>query len=173
MQEININREKAREFKKNRLKERIEAKCNCKINIIENTVIINADPYNEFIAKNIIHAFGRGFNIDAAECLLQEDYYFSSINIKNLFKSKERIRQVKARLIGRDGKAKNYIEKLSNTKISIYGNTISFIGDMEGISEAEIGINSIIYGFNHGIAYAKMQKQHKKNKLNQIKLNNK
>ncbi len=165
MQEINITHEKMREFKKTRIKKYLETKCNCEIEINENIIHIKSDPYTEFTVKNVIHAFGRGFDLETAENLFNENCYFSSINIKILFNSKKRIVQIKARLIGREGKAKAYIERTSGAKISVYGGSVSFIGNVEQISEAEIAINSILNGFKHGIAYANMQRYHKKNKV--------
>ena len=173
MQEINISYKKLSEFRKKEIKQILEKDYNCKIEFNENIIYITAEAYIEFLVKNIIQAFSRGFDIKTAKLLENENCYFSQINIAQMFSSKKRLLQVKARIIGKEGKAKNYIERITGVKLSIYGNSVSFIGDSKQIEEAEIAINSIINGFNHGSAYARMQKQHKKNLLEKHKLQNK
>ena len=48
--------------------------------------------------------------------------------------------------------------------ISVYGDTISIIGDITQIAEAETAINTIIDGGTHRLAYIKMEAMHRKNK---------
>ncbi len=163
MQEINISYKKLYEFKKKDISSILEKDYSCKIDINENLIYISADPYNEFLVKNIILAFSRGFDLNTAKLLENENFYFSQINIKQAFGSKKRLMQVKARIIGKDGKAKKYIERITGVKMCVYGNTVSFIGNTDQIEEAEIAVNNIMNGFNHGSAYAKMQTQHRKN----------
>src|SRR5277367_1009614 len=105
----------------NGLRERLK----CKIEIEDNVITIDGDSYDEFNAKNVITAFGRGFDLEKAYKLLNEEYFFQQINLKDAFGSKEQIMRIKARIIGTDGKAKEYMESVSGADIVIFGSSIS------------------------------------------------
>jgi ribosomal RNA assembly protein len=153
---------------KEALKE-IESKLNCSIRIMnENEIEIEGEPYAEYNAKNVISAFGRGFDMQTALKLLSEDYFFSIINLKDIFKNKDQIHRIKSRVIGKEGKSKNYIEEVSGAIISIYGNTISFIGTTDELKIASTAINILIEGGTHKKAYRSMEDL--KRKLNETKI---
>lgn len=145
---------------------RVERLCKCKIEINpeDDFVEIKGDAYSEYSAKNIIYAFGRGFEMEIASKLSDMDYYFSSINLDEAISSEKRVKQVKARIIGESGRTKLYIEQVSGAKLSIYGDTVSFIGRIEEINEAETAVNTLIGGGTHRLAYLKMEAAHRKNK---------
>lgn len=167
MQQIYIPSERIWVLRKDRkLLDALERICKCTIDVKEeDAVVINApDGYGEFVARNILFAFGRGFELQDAEKLLNDDYYFNSIDIGRLLGNEKRVKQVKARIIGEDGKTKIYIESVSGAKLSIYGDTVSFIGTPSQISEAETAVDILIHGGTHRVAYSKMEAQHRKNK---------
>ncbi len=74
MQEINISYKKLYEFKKKDISSILEKDYSCKIDINENLIYISADPYNEFLVKNIILAFSRGFDLNTAKLLENENF---------------------------------------------------------------------------------------------------
>ncbi len=148
-----------------RSKRLIERACNCRISIdTDDMVLISGSPYDEFVAKNVIYAFGRGFDMEVAGRLLDENCYFSSIDLKDELGSEKRVRRIKARIIGENGRTKRYIESVSSAKISVYGDTVSFIGGIEEIKEAETAVNTLIEGGAHRLAYLRMEAAHRKNK---------
>lgn len=168
MQQLFITAERLKSLKKDKediaLVERI---CKCKVRFEDDCVVIEGeDGYCEFVAKSIIFAYGRGFEMKRAELLENQDYYFEYIDIGEIFSSKKRIMQVKARIIGENGKTKSYIESVSGAKISVYGDTISFIGTALQIEEAKTAINTLLDGGSHKLAYSKMEAAHRKNKDN-------
>lgn len=149
MQTVYIPKERLRRLKQDRgLVSRVEKLCNCKIGIdAENEFVeVSGEAYGEYTVKNIVYAFGRGFEMELACKLAEMDYYFSSINLDEALSSEKRIKQVKARIIGESGRTKTYIEQVSGAKISVYGNTVSFIGRIEEINEAETAVNTLIDG---------------------------
>lgn len=170
MQQLHITAERLKALRKEKdtitLVERI---CKCKVSIDEDggiEIISNdGDGYSEFIAKNILYAYGRGFEMKVAELLEKEDYYFSYIDIGELWGSEKRIMQMKARIIGENGRTKLYIEGVSGAKLSVYGDTISFIGSSLQIEEAKTAVNTLLQGGTHKAAYAKMEAAHRKNKV--------
>ncbi len=143
----------------------LEKSLRCKINVdMHGGIGIEGEAFEEYLARNVLYAFGRGFDIKSAELLLDENYYFSHINITDYANSKNRIKIIKARLIGSEGRAKKYIETVSSAKVSIYGDTVSFIGSMEQIKEATAAVKTIIEGGSHKLAYRRMEATHRKNK---------
>ncbi len=168
MQQIYIPSERVKALRKDsKLLQSLEKVCNCKCRIEDDSITVASESdngYDEFVARNIITAFGRGFDLRIAELLHNDDYYFATIDIGQRIGSDKRVLQVKSRVIGESGKTKIYIESVSGAKISVYGDTVSFIGTATQISEAETAVNTLIEGGTHKMAYSKMEAAHRKNK---------
>jgi ribosomal RNA assembly protein len=167
MQSVYITQEKIKKLKENKsIIDKVQKLCKCKLSIDpENEFVeISGEPFDEYNAKNIIYAFGRGFDIEIASKLSDENYFFSSIDLDQIISSEKRMKQVKARIIGESGRTKTYIENVSGAKISVYGDTVSFIGRIDEINEAETAVNTLIDGGTHRLAYARMEAAHRKNK---------
>lgn len=143
----------------------VERQCGCKVTVgQDDTLEVNGDAFAEFNAKNILYAFGRGFDMEIACKLNDADYYFTSIDLEQIASSEKRKKQITSRVIGKGGKTKKYIEEVSGARISIYGNTASFIGTIDSINEAETAVNTLIDGGTHRLAYMRMEAAHRKNK---------
>ena len=167
MQQVYIPSERIRKLRKDRkMLDALERICKCTIDVKEeDSIVINAqDGYGEFLARNVLFAFGRGFELLDAEKLLNDEYYFNSIDVGQILGSEKRVKQVKARIIGEDGRTKTYIESVSGAKLSIYGDTVSFIGTPSQVSEAETAVDILIHGGTHKVAYSRMETVHRKNK---------
>ncbi len=166
MEEVFIPSDRLDRLKKDgKARRLIEGICSCEVSVnSDDVVMIKGNPYNEFLAKNVIYAFGRGFDMETARSLLDDDCYFSSIDLKDELGSEKRVKHIKARIIGEDGRTKKYIESVSSAKISVYGDTVSFIGSIEEIKEAETAVNTLIEGGTHRLAYLRMEAAHRKNK---------
>jgi ribosomal RNA assembly protein len=167
MQQVQITEERLKALKKETNQvQLIERICRCKISIDPEGLIniSGEDGFGEFVVKNILFAYGRGFEMKHAELLEKDDYYFLSIDLGQLFGSEKRIKQMKARIIGESGKTKTYIESVSGTKLSVYGDTVSFIGSQMQIEEAKTAVDTLLKGGAHKTAYLKMEAAHRKNK---------
>ena len=141
----------------------LEKRLRCRITLdAENEITLEGEPYNEYNAKNVLQAFNRGFGIGTACKLLNDEYFFEFINLKDIFRDKDQIRRVKARIIGKEGKAKSYIESVSGASIAVYGNTVSAIGRIEDVSVADVAIKILIGGGMHKTAYRVMEEQRRK-----------
>jgi ribosomal RNA assembly protein len=151
--------------KKGSIKKLIEQKTKTKIKISkEGEVIISGEEsLNIFITTTIIKAIGRGFNPDIALMLLNEDYCLEIIEIKDFcHDSRKHFFRAKARIIGTEGKARKVIEQLTKTEISIYGKTVSIIGEVSNVLLAKQAIEKLLQGSKHGNVYKflEMQKSH-------------
>jgi len=141
----------------------IEKRMKCKITIEnKNDVIIDGEPYSEYTTRNIVQAIARGFQLNTALKLLNEDYFFESIDVGDIASNKVKKKRMIARIIGTDGKAKIYMEEVSGASIEIYGDTISLIGNIDEIRIAKAGINILLDGGKHSTAYAVMEKERRK-----------
>lgn len=120
---------------------------------INDSIIIDGKSLNIFQTKNVLKAFGRGFEMDVALDLLDEKYCLDVINLKNYVKSKNRINTLKSRIIGTHGKTKKYIEEYSNVKIAVFGKTISIIGEWNKINTARKAVEMLIKGCSHNRLY--------------------
>ncbi len=164
MEQILIPAERAKLFDAQML-QKMSKKLKCKIKVSDaNTIVINGEPYDEYNAKNVIQAFGRGFSFETACKLLSEAYFFKHIDLRDMFRNREQVKRTKARIIGEDGRAKEYIESTSETDITIYGDTISLIGGIEGIGIATVALEILLGGGTHKTAYAAMENARRKAK---------
>ncbi|MDE1865527.1 MAG: hypothetical protein KGH94_02720 [Candidatus Micrarchaeota archaeon] len=171
MQQLYITHERLRSLRSDpKIIKQVEKACSCKIALAEDgTIEINSkDAFSEFNARNVIYAFGRGFDIETALKLVNPEFYFRIIDLGEIESKPERVKQLKARIIGIGGKAKRYIEEVSMAHISVYGDTVSMIGNITQISEAETAINTLIDGGTHKTAYIRMEAMHRKNKESAI-----
>lgn len=167
MQHVYIPQERLRKLKEHKeLVSKVEKLCGCKIafDTDDDAVEIKGDAFPEYLGRNIVYAFGRGFDMEIACKLYENDYYFGSVDLGQIISSDKRIKQIKARIIGNEGRTKRYIEEVSAAKISVYGDTVSFIGTIEEINEAETAVNTLIEGGTHRLAYIRMEAAHRKNK---------
>lgn len=163
MQQLLIPKERVKALTRDKTLQLLREKLGCSIEIAnDNELGIEGEAYDEYNARNVLVAFGRGFDLKTSLKLLEGDFFFTSINLKEEFKTPKSIHRMKARLIGMDGKTKTYIENVSNVSISIYGNTISFIGSVDDIKIANSAIEILLEGGTHKKAYALMEKLRRK-----------
>jgi ribosomal RNA assembly protein len=131
------------------IKSVLEKSTKTKINIDEE-VTIKGEPLEVMSAREIIKAIGRGFSPEDAMDLLDEN---KILHIIPLEKKRNILIRVKSRLIGTGGKAKRNIEVLTHTKISVYGKTVSVIGEYDKVEKASKAIEKLISGSPHRNVY--------------------
>ena len=151
--------------KNGEVKKQLEEATNCKLKIDseEGDVFITGnDSIGLYTAREIVRAVGRGFNPEIALELLDEHNYFEMIELTYYVgNSKNNLIRVRSRIIGTEGKARKTIEELTDTKIVVYGKTISIIGEHEGVSLARKAFESLLAGSRHSTVYAWLDKQKK------------
>ncbi len=145
---VAIPRERMKFLEKKSVKE-LEKLAEVKIKQNEDISIESEDSIKIMRVKLVLKAFGRGFDFNDALNLLDEDYIFESIEIREYGKSRERILTLKGRVIGTSGKMKKMIEECSEVKVAIYEKTISIIGRWDKIMVAKQAIEMILTGSLH------------------------
>ncbi|MCK4717800.1 MAG: RNA-processing protein, partial [Thermoplasmata archaeon] len=112
------------------------------------------DPVMGLKAADVVKAIARGFTPDQALRLFGEEMYLTIIDVRDFAgKGQKRIRQVRARVIGRRGKTRELIEELTGADVSVYGNTISVIGDVAESPVAVRAITMLLEGSEHSSVY--------------------
>ena len=124
------------------------------------------DPVALFKARDVVQAIGRGFSPERAFKLFEDGVILSVIDITDYIKpSRNNLVRVRARLIGRDGRTRKIIEETTHTYVSIYGDTVSIIGEDEDVKAAEEAVIDIINGAPHAAVYKKLNEYARLRKL--------
>ena len=147
------------------IKKQIESntKTSIKIDSSEGFVFINGDDaLNIYSAKEMIRAIARGFNPEIANLLLKQDFGFELLEIKDFIKSKNDLKRLKGRIIGKDGKSRRVIEDLTESCISVYGKTVGIIGEIETLFLARKAIEMLLKGSTHANVYKWLERQRSK-----------
>lgn len=138
-------------------KDKLEKDLDISIDNEENLVFIESDDgLSLLIAQNIIKAIARGFDVKTAMQLEKEENTFNTIKIAE---DKKHLIRIKARLIGTNGVVKKKLEELTNTNISIYGKTISVLGNYDDVELCSRAIERLIKGQKHGPVYKYLEKR--------------
>jgi len=114
----------------------------------------NDDPSTILRAKDVVTAIGRGFSPDRAMALTDDDMVLDIIDLREVFgKNESDINRIKGRVIGSEGKMRRLLEEMTEAKVSVYGSTISMIGNYETVSAARQAIDMLIKGKQHSSVY--------------------
>jgi ribosomal RNA assembly protein len=129
----------------------LEKSIKIKLSFEENSVIIEGEGLDLFQAKNIVKAIGRGFSPEKAFRLLDEEENLEIIELTEFNDKKLKI--MKARLIGTNGKTWKMIENFSGCSVSVYGKTVSLIGKYDQMDIAREAVKMILRGSKHSKVY--------------------
>ncbi len=103
--------------------------------------------------------------------LLKDENTLHVIDLREFAgKSSANLERIKGRIIGEGGKARKNMENLSGTYISVYGKTVSIIGNNEKLRLAVDAISSISNGSMHGAVYDKLEAANRRRKEEKMKL---
>lgn len=163
--------------KSGNVKSKIEETCSVELEINGDTgeILIKGtadlDGISPFKAVEIVTAIGRGFSPDNAMKLLTDENILHVIDLREFAgKSKSQIERIKGRIIGEGGKARRNMEQLSDTTISVYGRTVSVIGNSNKLKLVVDAISLISQGSMHGSVYNKLESARRREKLEKLKL---
>lgn len=126
---------------------------------VNDEISIEGESFNIFQGKQILMAFGRGFEVDDCLNLLDDGYGLEVIDLSEVIKSKNRMAVIKGRIIGTRGKTKKYIERFTKAKIAVLGKTVSIIGEWDNLNKAKRAINMLLEGCSHQTLYRWLEQQ--------------
>ncbi|MBI4017726.1 MAG: RNA-processing protein [Candidatus Aenigmarchaeota archaeon] len=140
---------------------KIEKATRTNITVEENNVAIEGEALHVWAAQDIVRAVGRGFSPARALKLL-EDATLQVVDLGEF--SESRLRTVRSRIIGRNGRTRGVIEEITGVYISVYGKTVSVIGG-DGAAAAIEAIGMLIKGARHASVYAHLEQWRKEQRL--------
>jgi ribosomal RNA assembly protein len=148
-----------------KVRRRVEQLTNVKIDVnSEGIVTITApenteDPVLAWKARDIIRAMARGFSPKNALSLIDDDMQLHVISLREVVgSSQSQMKRVAGRIIGENGRTRRVIERTTETKISVYGKTVSVIGMSPGLDYARRAIDMLISGAPHSAVYSRLEK---------------
>jgi len=162
-----------------RVKASIEKKLSVELRIdsqsgdVEITLMPTAqDPTVLFRAKEVITAIGRGFSPENAFRLLEDDEsVLEVIDLRETVgRSQSEMKRLKGRIIGKEGKTRRLIEELTDASISVYGHTVSIIGNVEQAEVAKEAIRMLIRGSLHQTVYRFLHRKRRDFKKKKMEL---
>ncbi|HMK47549.1 MAG TPA: KH domain-containing protein [Methanocella sp.] len=157
-----------------RIKEILEKKSGASIEIDSEsgTVFIDSkegDPFKALKASEAIKAIARGFSPEKALKLLEnDDLALDMIDLSKISDAPADLTRLKGRIIGKGGKTREIMESMTGAKISVYGKTISIIGDPEQIMTVRAAIDMLIEGAPHGAVYGYLERRRRELKQSQF-----
>ena len=112
------------------------------------------DPLMALKMENIVRAIARGFSPKHAMRLFNDDANLYIFDIHDYVGKKEsHVRRLKSRIIGRNGKTKRVLERLTDSDISVYGHTVSVISDVYSMNIIKKAIDMLLEGSKHATVY--------------------
>lgn len=159
---------------KGEIKRKIEKETNSKLEIDSkegDITLSGTESLDLFTAKEVIRAIARGFNPDIALLVLKPDYTLEMINLSDYAgKEKKGLERIRARVIGTQGKTRQFVEDSTETYIVIYGKTIAIIGEVENVSLARQAMETLLEGSPHTGVYRWLEKKRKELKREGVSL---
>jgi len=118
------------------------------------------DPLVVIKIENIVKAISKGFSPQNAIKLMDDNADFFTFDIHDYVGKKDaHLRRLKSRVIGREGKTKHVLEELTDSKISVYGHTVSIISDIMRMNILKKSIDMLLTGSEHATVYRFVETQ--------------
>ena len=120
-------------------------------------------------AVETINAINRGFSPERAfELLDDEDLLLDMIDLSGLAEGPRQLDRLRGRIIGKDGRAREQIEDMTDVEISVFGKTVALIGYPEALKVARAALDMLIEGVPHESVFAFLDKKKKEAKQDMI-----
>lgn len=129
----------------------------------------SADLGDPFAATRVIEAIGRGFSPQRARRLLDEGTVLEVIDLRDYAgRSANSLERIRGRVIGLKGKSRRVIEELTHCYVSVYGRTVSVLGEASEAQLAAEAIRSLASGSQHKTVYNSLQRARTKRKMERM-----
>ena len=133
------------------------------------TITNEDDAVAEIRSMEIIKAIGLGFSPERARKLLEDDnMVLDLIDISDAANTMQKLSRIRGKIIGRDGKAREQIENMTGTYISVYGKTIGIIGIPNQVNDAHTAVLMLISGSDHNTVFKFLDRKKKEARMNVI-----
>jgi ribosomal RNA assembly protein len=162
--------------KKGETKKHLEEACHISLEIdsqsgeitVRSTSVEEGDPFR---AVNVVEAVGRGFSPQRAIKLLDPETTLEVMDLRDFAgKSDNSLERIRGRIIGLNGKSRRVIEELTKCYVSVYGRTVSIIGEVTEAKLAMEAITMLASGSRHRSVYNMLQRARTKRKMDRVLL---
>ncbi|MEA3414204.1 MAG: KH domain-containing protein [Nanoarchaeota archaeon] len=138
-------------------KKRLSKLLDLKITNRGKEIFIEGSAEEEFMGQKVIEALDFGFPYSHIHILKKDNLDFETINIKE-YTPRKNLSSIRARIIGKNGKAIKTLADLTNCYIELNENKIGIIGTLENIERATKALILLIQGSKHGNVYKCLEK---------------
>ena len=129
----------------------------------------NAEKGDPFAATRVVEAIGRGFSPQRALRLLDDGTTLEVIDLRDYAgRSANSLERIRGRVIGLKGKSRRVIEELTRCHLSVYGRTVSIIGEASEVQLASEAVKSLATGSQHRTVFNTLQKARTKRKMEKM-----
>jgi len=164
--------------KKGIVKRKIEEALNVEMNIDSVTGSVGItlrpdapDSTSILNARAVVNAIGKGFSPEAAFRLLNDGVILRVMDLREYFgKSISDIQRIKGRIIGKKGRTRTLIENLTGVDLSVYGHTVSIIGEPVQLEVAVGAVKMLIEGRLHKTVYGYLYRKRRELKEEELKI---
>ncbi|MDD4483392.1 MAG: KH domain-containing protein [Methanoregula sp.] len=155
-------------------KKELEAKTHTTISIDSKEGLVKVEAAEEnaiplLRAVEIVNALNAGFSPQRAfEMIEDEDLLLDIIDLSRAADNPRQLDRLRGRIIGKDGRAREQIENMTDVDISVFGHTVGLIGYPEQMKVARAAIDMLIEGVPHENVFAFLDKKKKEAKQDMI-----
>lgn len=159
-------------------KKRLEELTGCKLIVNSdngNVLVIMEDEIDDPVvlwkARDMVKAIGRGFSPHKVYHIMRSDFGFELIQIRDIIGAKpSALQEVRSRVIGKKGRTRNTIEQSTGVFLSVFGNTISIIGEFQKMHIVRDAVIQLINGSKHTKVYGFIERKMRELKENKEKM---
>jgi KH domain-containing protein len=136
---------------------KIEKKLGVKILVNKHNFKISGKEYQEYLGYTILRAVDFGFDVEDAFLLMDENFVLEFVEIKEHTRRKN-LKDVRARVIGRNGRAMKTIEELTGSVLFLRDNRLGIIVCSENLDVTVQAVESLIRGAKHSNVFSYIEK---------------
>ena len=93
------------------------------------TVESSEDPLSAMRVADLVRAISRGFSPERALPILDDEMIMLDVlDLSKMVGTKSDMARIKGRIIGKDGRTREIMERVSGAKVSVYGKTVAILG---------------------------------------------
>lgn len=140
-----------------RTKKLLEQRSKASIAVQGNDIEVKGEALDELRAAEVVKAIGRGFAPETALLLLDDELQLALIPLDQ--ETPRSIKRLMGRVIGQHGKARERLERYTDTNISVFGKTVAIIGRPDHAKLCRHAVEMLLAGRSHALVFKQLEKR--------------